>query len=173
MKQTVSVIAAVLITAAVHGRVYNTLPRALKSTFMSADKVKRKTFYLTSDQLAKARKLNNGRKIKAGIIHQYRVIKDGGITGYVYLDSHRVRTFKETLFIALNKDGTVKRIEVLSFAEPPEYIPGRDWFNRFNGKGLEVVRTGDHLPVITGSTLSTEAVQRAVTRVIAIHRSIN
>ncbi|MCB1201399.1 MAG: FMN-binding protein [Leptospiraceae bacterium] len=161
-----------LVSPGIHSRVLNTLPMALKAAFPHAQKVKRSTIYLTPAQIAKASELNRRQPVQMNIVHQYRVLQNDDVIGYAYLDSHRVRTFKETIFVALDKDGNVMRVEILSFKEPPEYIMDRDWLDRFNNSGLKTVISAEKLPVITGSTLSTDAIQGGVIRVLAIHRSL-
>jgi Na+-translocating ferredoxin:NAD+ oxidoreductase RnfG subunit len=95
---------------------------------------------------------------------------DGQPVGYAYLDTHRVRTLPETLMVVLEPDGGVRRVEVVVFREPIEYIPRDSWYGQFEGERLsdELALKRDIRPV-TGATLTARATTEAVRRVLAIH----
>ena len=79
--------------------------------------------------------------------------------GHGVLQSHVVRTKRETLLVAFEPDGRIRRIVVLSFLEPPEYKPSERWLGQFEGKGAtDRLAVGDDLAPISGSTLSARGV---------------
>ena len=67
-------------------------------------------------------------------------------------------------------DGTVGRVEVLSFAEPEDYLPRPAWLRLFDGRRLDPdLSVGRGLAHVTGATLTTRAIASAVRRVLAVH----
>jgi hypothetical protein len=83
----------------------------------------------------------------------------GAVLGYAVIQSHVVRTKRETLLVAFEPDGRIRRIVVVSFLEPPEYKPADRWLAQFPGKGTsDRLAVGDDLAPITGSTLSARGV---------------
>ncbi len=83
----------------------------------------------------------------------------GAVVGYAVVQSHVVRTKRETLLVAFEPDGRIRRITVVSFLEPPEYKPSERWLAQFAGKGpADRLAVGDDLAPITGSTLSARGV---------------
>ncbi len=83
----------------------------------------------------------------------------GPVVGYAAVQSHVVRTKRETLLVAFEPDGRIRRITVVSFLEPPEYKPPERWLAQFAGKGPgDRLAVGDDLAPITGSTLSARGV---------------
>jgi hypothetical protein len=72
--------------------------------------------------------------------------------------------------VVVGRDDRVRRVEVLRFAEPPEYRAPKAWLDQFRGKGLSPelsVRAG--IANLTGASLTSRALVRAVRRVLAIH----
>ena len=96
--------------------------------------------------------------------------ENGAVVGWAYLDTHRVRTLPETLMIVLDSEGTVRRVEVVTFREPLEYMPREGWYGQYEGQELDdnLALKRDIRPV-TGATLTARATNEAVRRVLAIH----
>jgi hypothetical protein len=92
------------------------------------------------------------------------------IVGYAYVDRHLVRTLEETLLIAVDPAGRIVRIEVVNFAEPPEYKPSPRWYKQMEGhtltRELEIKRG---IRTLAGATLSSRAATDAVRRALAEH----
>lgn len=127
----------------------------------------RRTAFLTEEQAAAAEK---AARAKLGTrLWTYYVA--GSTTAY--FESHPVRTMNETVMVVL-RDGKVAFVEILAFAEPPDYLASPRWLAQFSGRGLDeelMLRRG--LRGITGATLTAEAVTRSVRRVLAVHEVIN
>lgn len=155
------------------GKVYLSQERALEIAFGKGAAVERATAYLTEAQLSAARDFAGpGVEIRGALVTRYSGrSREGTPLGTAYFDAHRVRTLPETLMIVVAPDGTVARVEILSFSEPEEYRPPERWLAQFPGRVLDrelAVRRGIH--GITGATLSAGAVTDAVRRTLAIHR---
>lgn len=157
--------------AAVSANVYLTVGEALEMAFPECE-IERRTVYLTEVQKSDAGKLARV-PIRSLIVYPYVAVKEGRLAGVAYFDSHTVRTLDETIMVAIDRNDRVKRVELLVFNEPPEYIPPDAWYRLFPGQQLD-----DRLAVnrgirsILGATLTTRSTTDAVRRMLAIHHVI-
>lgn len=132
--------------------------------------IDRQTRYLTDAQKAEVRKLTSA-PFDTGIVYPYVVTCNGAAAGVAYFDAHRVRTLPEKLMVAVNPDGTLRRIEVLSFDEPKPYLPPPAWYRQLDGKALDDrLRLGGEVRAIAGATLTATATVEAARRVLALHQ---
>jgi hypothetical protein len=145
-----------------------TVEEALDLAFPGAA-VTRETLFLTDSQMA-AVEARTGERPPSALTTRYRAETAGGITGWAYLDTHRVRTLPETLIVIVGPDGTIVSIEVVSFREPLDYLPPESWYRQFDGRRLD-----DELDLkrgirpITGATLTARSTTDAARRVLSIH----
>lgn len=150
-------------------RVFLSVDEALARAFPDCS-TERRTVFLTEAQLERARKLA-GVEVVSALVHPYVARCDGEVAGTAYLDTHRVRTLAETLMVVVGRDGRVRRIEILAFREPPEYIPREIWYGQFDGRELDdELRLKRKIHGVTGATLTARATTEAVRRVLAIHQ---
>src|SRR5262249_15781187 len=104
------------------------------------------------------------------LVIRYRVDCQGKAAGYVYTDSHRVRTHPETLMIALGSASEVKRVEVISFDEPQHSKPKDEWYGKFEGQKLGAeLALKRAIPVYTGASITSRVTTEATRRALAIH----
>ena len=128
--------------------------------------------FLTEDQRRKAGALA-GVEIPSALIARYRVLQEGKEVGRAYVDTHVVRTKKQSLMICLDEQGQVRRIEVTAFLEPPEYLAPEIWYAQYKGKSLSRQLTLDRaIRPIAGATLTVMAANQAVRRVLAIDQVV-
>ena len=126
--------------------------------------------YLTAAQVERIADLSRG-ELDTKIIARYVATQGDRVVGRAYVDTHIVRTKRESLLISLEPDGRVRRIDVTAFLEPPEYLAPEPWMRQYHAKPL-----GDDLAIqrairpIAGATLTTRAVNEAVRRVLALDR---
>lgn len=165
------VAAAVACAAAatrVPARVLVTQDKALAEGFPGST-VERRSAFLTDAQVKKVEELA-GSPLATPVIAYYVATRDGKATGAAFFDTHLVRTLPETLMIVVDPGGSVVKVEVLSFDEPPEYLPKPRWFELFRSRKLDrELSPGRGLPVVTGATLTSRAVAAAVRRALALH----
>ena len=165
-------LAGIAAPAPASARVFLTVDEALELAFPGC-RVERTTVYLTEEQLARAGQLAGG-EVEGALVHPYVArCPDGEGGGVAYFDSHRVRTLPETLMVVVGPEDEVTRIEVLSFKEPPDYIPREAWYDQFEGRELDPeldLKRG--IRAVTGATLTARATTDAVRRVLAVHRVI-
>jgi hypothetical protein len=123
---------------------------------------------LTEAQVKEAREIS-GVDVPSSLIARYTAVQDGKVIGRAYVDTHRVRTKNESLLIALDEIGRVKRVEVTAFLEPPEYQAARAWYDQYNGKALTAdLRLHRAIRPVAGASLTAQATTDAVRRVLAI-----
>lgn len=140
---------------------------ALNAVFAGAA-VRGDRVYLTAEQAGRVAELA-GEDLRTRIFARYVARRDGVVVGRAYVDTHVVRTKRESLLISVEADGTVRRIDVTAFLEPPEYVAPDRWKRQYYERPL-----GDDLAInrairpIAGATLTTHAVNAAVRRVLAL-----
>jgi len=159
--------AALLGAAPARARVLLSQKDALAAAFPGAAP-ERRTAFLTDAQ-AKAVEEAARAKLESKVWTYYVA---GSTTAY--FESHLVRTMNETIMVVVGADGKVAFVEVLSFAEPDDYIASKRWLAQLPGRKLDddlALRRG--LRNITGASLTAEAVSRSVRRVLAVHRVLN
>jgi hypothetical protein len=110
-----------------------------------------------------------GVDVPSVLVARYVATKDSKVVGRAYVDTHTVRTKRESLLVSLDDSGQVIRIDVTAFLEPSEYRPPDAWLRQYRERALD-----DDLGVnrairpIAGATLTARAVNSAVRRVLAI-----
>ncbi len=145
-----------------------TVEEALRAAFPGAEP-ERETVFLTRDERRRAEE-TAGVTVRSRLVTRYVLRRDGEVVGWAYLDTHRVRTLPETLLVMLTADGTVRRVEVVAFREPREYLPPASWYRQLDGAGLgRELALGRRVRPVTGATLSARAAVAATRRVLAIH----
>jgi hypothetical protein len=142
-----------------------TQQQALASAFPSG--AKRQVIYLTPEQLAAAKK-------ESGLDFSDRmIVRYAGAAGFAYFDTHRVRTLPETVMVLVTPDGRIDRIEILSFDEPPDYLPKQRWIDQFKGRKLDDdLSLRRSIRPISGASLSGRAIMNASRKILALHRVI-
>jgi hypothetical protein len=145
-----------------------TVDEALALAFPSAS-IDRETLFLTEAERRDAENLA-GSDLAGAMVTRFAARIDGEIVGFGYLDTHRVRTLPQTLLIIIEPGGAVRRVEVVSFREPLDYLPPDGWYRQFDGEELndDLILKGAIRP-ITGATLTARSTTEAVRRTLAIH----
>ena len=151
-----------------------TQEEALALAFPAPAMIERRTAYLDESAIAQVRERMEPAKAKDRAVVTYYVgVRDGEPLGAAYFDAHRVRTLQEVLMVVVDPTGRVSRIEILGFAEPPDYMAPDGWLELFSGRGLEPeTSTRGDIPILTGATLTSHAVSDAVRLSLALHSVI-
>jgi Na+-translocating ferredoxin:NAD+ oxidoreductase RnfG subunit len=148
-----------------------TVEEALGLVFAEATTT-RETLFLTEAQLDAAAEAAGGA-LESAMVTRFVARSEGRVIGFAYLDTHRVRTLPETLMVVLVPEGEVRRVEVVTFREPLEYIPRSGWYQQFEGESLsEELALKRGIRPVTGATLTARATTEAVRRVLAIHAAV-
>jgi hypothetical protein len=133
-------------------------PDVLHAVFPEADRFDSADVLLTPEM---AKRLDDLARslIPERMVTFYTARRGAGVLGHAVLQSHVVRTKRETLLVAFDPDGRLRKILVVAFLEPPEYKPTERWLAQFAGKGTaDRLAVGDDLAFISGATLSARGV---------------
>ncbi len=142
---------------------------ALDWAFPDADQIDTQSFVLTDDQVRRVQELSR-TKLESKLVRMFTAMQGDRVLGYAFIDQHIVRTLPEAFLVVLAADGSVQRLRVLAFYEPPEYMPPERWLDQFEGKNAEApLRLQRDVHGIAGSTLSSQAVTGGVRRALALH----
>jgi Na+-translocating ferredoxin:NAD+ oxidoreductase RnfG subunit len=153
-----------------------TQDEALRRAFPGAADLQRRTAYLDEADLTRARQLAGPAvEMQARVVTYYEALDaEGGSLGTAWFDAHRVRTLPEVLMVVVEPDGGIRHVEVLRFAEPPEYAPAPGWLAQFRGRPLDDgLSLKGGIVAITGATLTANAVTDAARRVLALRQVID
>jgi hypothetical protein len=140
---------------------------ALAASYPGAQ-IRAEQVFLTSAQQEQVA-ARAGTDAPSGLIARYIAMREGKVIGRAYVDTHTVRTKRESLLISLDEQGKVTRVDVTAFLEPAEYRAPEPWLRQYRDRALD-----DDLGInrairpIAGATLTARAANSAVRRVLAI-----
>jgi len=151
-----------------------TQEEALRLAFPPPASVERRTAFLSDAQVDSARVLaGKGVEVGQRIVTYYVGRQADSAVGVAYFDSHRVRTLNEVVMVVVTPAGAIRQIEILRFAEPPEYKATEPWLTQFGGHPLDARLSLKGAVVnLTGATLTSNAVVACARRVLALHAMI-
>ena len=154
-------------------QVLMTQEEALALAFPAASDFERTTAFLDDQQIEQIKELTGEAPNRRTITH-YIALQGENSIGVAYFDAHLVRTLNEVLMVAIGLGGEILTIEVVAFAEPPEYRAPERWLDLFEGMSWEddLSIKGD-IPNLTGATLTTRAAKRTVERILALHQVLD
>jgi electron transport complex protein RnfG len=157
----------------VMAQVLLTQDEALALAFPNATSFDRITAFLDNQQAEQIGQLAGTPPDRLTITH-YIAMQGNDRIGVGYFDAHLVRTLNEVLLVAIGLEEEIITIEVVAFAEPPEYRAPDRWLELFDGKSWEDdLSMKGEIPNLTGATLTTRALKRTVERILALHRVLN
>jgi hypothetical protein len=149
--------------------VLKTKDNALQEAFPEGSNIVRKTLFLTDEQVSAIAILAKV-KCESKLISYYTTLNGESPTQFVFFDSHIVRTKSETFMIVVAADGAIIDLQIVAFYEPMDYLPTRRWFNLFRKKQLDdSLWPNRAIDTVSGATLTTRAVTRAVRKILAIY----
>lgn len=141
---------------------------ALALAFPAADTVENHTFFLTDEQVQRVTTLA-AAPVDSKLVTFYTGRKGTEVLGYALIDTHIVRTLPETFLIVLSPEGEVRKLHVLAFYEPQEYLPSERWLRQFEQKTVNSnLRLQRDIHGIAGATLSARAVTGGVRKALAL-----
>lgn len=156
--------------ATAHAKVHYARSEALELAFPGADHVETRSFFLTDDEKVRIEELGKA-PLDSKLVTIHVGEKNGEPMGYAFIDSQVVRTMPETMLIVLAPDGSVGKMLLLAFNEPPEYEPSERWLEQFPGRTLGPdLKVDRDIHGIAGSTLTSHAVTTAVRRTLALYQ---
>ena len=148
-----------------YSEVYMTLKQGLKAAFPNAKRVIRTEIYLQGNDKAKIED-KFSVTLNSAYYVRYKMLNDGEILGYAYIDRHVVRSKMESILIAFDKSTKVKRVLTLAFEEPLIYVATATWLGAFFGKDPNKL----NMPGMLGSTITAHRIIESVRRLGSIHQ---
>jgi hypothetical protein len=128
--------------------------------------------FLTAAQIKEVAARAGGDTAPA-LVARYLAARNGQIVGRAYVDTHTVRTKRESLLISLDAGGRVIRVDVTVFLEPPEYRAPEAWLGQYEGRVLnDDMAVNRVIRPIAGATLTARAANSAIRRVLAIDETL-
>jgi Na+-translocating ferredoxin:NAD+ oxidoreductase subunit G len=144
-----------------------TREEALAAVYPGAS-IRAERVFLTPAQQKQALMLADA-DVASALVARYIASRDGNVVGRAYVDTHVVRTKKESLLVSLDQDGKVVRVDVTAFFEPTEYRASEAWLRQYRDRTLtDDVAVNRAIRPIAGATLTARAANDAVRRVLAI-----
>ena len=135
--------------------------QAMAEAFPGA-RLERRAFALTPEQ-AKRIETRAKSRLASRLVTAHLAWRGDTLEGVGFVDRRVVRTMPGVFLIVVLPDGTVRRVEVLAFHEPPDYLPLPRWRARLAGERLdERLWPGRDVRPVAGATLTTRAVTEAV-----------
>lgn len=143
-----------------------TREEALAAVYPAAT-IRAEQLFLTEAQQTRAAALA-GVELPSLLVARYIATRNGAAVGRAYVDTHTVRTKRQSLLIALNGDGKVVRVEITAFLEPSEFRAPEIWLRQYREKALsDALQVNRAIRPLAGATLTTRAVNAAVRRSLA------
>jgi hypothetical protein len=138
-------------------------------------RIERRTEFLSAADLEAVRKkAGPDVPVTQRVVTYYVARAKDSVVGVAYFDSHRVRTLNEVVMIVVLPPDRIRNIEVLRFAEPPEYHATEPWLKQFERRSLSPdLSLKGSIRNLTGATLTSNAITRAARRVLALHSQIH
>lgn len=141
--------------------------RALEEVYPGAT-IRSEQVFLTPEQQKRVMR-ESGADVPTAHYARYIATRDGKVVGRAYIDTHTVRTKRESLLISLDANAQVIRIDVTAFFEPPEYRASDAWLRQYRGRRLtDDLDVNRAIRPIAGATLTARAANDAVRRILAI-----
>jgi Na+-translocating ferredoxin:NAD+ oxidoreductase RnfG subunit len=134
------------------------------------------TDYLTADEAARsmfpqADRIEPWAYAPAGFHGRILVARKGGATlGHVVIDNVIGRTERITMAVGVAVDGSVRRVEILSYRESHgQEVRMPAWRRQFEGKtSAAPLKVGTDIAPISGATLSCNSVSAGVRQALAM-----
>ena len=154
-------------TGALSAEGFVTREEVIAGVFPGAE-IHSQTLFLTPTQQREAAKLS-GVEIPTTLFASYTISSNGRVLGRAYVDTHVVKTKRESLLIILDAAGLLLRIETTASLEGPEHQAPRSWYQQYEGKQLsEDLYINRAIRPIAGATLTAQAANQAARRILAI-----
>lgn len=130
--------------------------------------VERRTWALDEGEMSRVESLS-GTRPASRLVAGFVATRDRERAGLALLDAHVVRSKQQTLLVSVGADLAIRRIDVLAFTEPREYLPPERWLRQFDGRQLcDDLELQRGLRAITGASLTSRAATDAARRCAAI-----
>jgi len=133
-----------------------------------AAEIRAERVFLTEDEQQRAEALA-GAPLSTQLVARYVAARGSAVVGRAYVDTHTIRSKRETLLVSLDASGAVIRVDVTAFLEPAEYLAPGVWLEQYRSQRLsDELRLQRAIRPLAGATLTARATNQAVRRILAI-----
>jgi hypothetical protein len=155
-------------------KVFLSREEAMEKAFCAGARFDRETIFPSPAQVKRAQDLaGTGVTLTGAPLTRYIVMQKGAVAGFAYLDTHKVRTLRQTVMVFVTTSGALNRIDILTFGEPQEYMARKIWLQQFPDRKLDdELNIGRKIHGMSGATLTAHAVTDASRRVLALHAAL-
>ncbi len=161
-------LAAGTIPLEAYSQVFLSEEQSVKAIF-PGETLRKKTFELSKDEARKIADLT-GERVRTNSITAYV----GAGKNVVFIDQVLGKHEYITYAVGVNKDGTVKGVEILVYRETyGQQVQGENWRKQFDGKNLHSpLKMNDDIQNISGATLSSTHITGGVKRLLQTYETI-
>lgn len=138
------------------GEVFLTPEKAMQARFPGAS-FRKIPLYISKEERELIEKELN-QKLTGRFFTFHAAVINKKISGFVYFDTHTVRTKEQTIAVYMNLDGSILSVDLISFYEPGEYAPSLRFLRQFTGFSAD----NSKVIFMTGATLTSNAVLKHV-----------
>jgi Na+-translocating ferredoxin:NAD+ oxidoreductase subunit G len=161
---------AVLLPSGISARVILNQAEALERTFPGTQ-LERKTIFLSNAQKVLIQR-SAGARLESQVVTYYVARSSTGLQGVAFFDKRIVRTMEATFMTVVNAGGDIRLVEVLSFAEPEDYLPRERWLRLYEGMVLDDrLRLRREIPNVTGASLTCQSINDSVRLMLAVYQT--
>ncbi|BBG65328.1 hypothetical protein NNO_0625 [Hydrogenimonas sp.] len=140
----------------------------VKESCGEAVRVEKRSRLLSKEEVAALQKRAQAR-LPSRIVRYYTAERNGGVECIGVVLSRKVRTKKAAVLYVVTEPGRIAAIEILAFAEPPEYEPSKSWLRLMENRELtDPLRPGRDIPAVSGATLSARNVTEGARLALAL-----
>ncbi len=144
----------------------------IESSFVEVDDIEAKSLILSSSEYAKVKRLAKA-SVPTKVYRYYDILSKGKSIGKGVLISRKVRTKKATVLYVFDSKGRLRFSEIMAFAEPPEFIPSKQWMTQLqNQSPTAPLQVGKDIPTISGATLSARTITEGARVAKAIYHTV-
>jgi len=163
------------VSGSLEGRVLLSIPEAIQKAFHGQVTFTRQRLFLSSSRVAAFEdKAAGTTSLKSRIITRFKIHRKKRLIAMAYLDTHHVRSGKETLLIVLNIEGAINNIFLLNFQGDRGYEPKAQWLKNFTGlTENKRLRLKHEIDAMSGASITSVEVIKAVRRVLLLHSLSN
>ena len=159
-----------------HAVIYATVEQTMQKIYAANCEIKKKNYFLSE--------ANHERLVELLQVHKNQVdrtnlyfeeTEKGKVVSRVFIDTHRVRTLKETILIKVNANNEVEHIEILAFNEPKDYLAKEVWLQQFKHKRFVMDKSllKQEIKPYLGASLTASAIDKAVRKVLLMNQWMN
>jgi hypothetical protein len=141
---------------------------ALRKAFPAAQRVERKTLFLTDAQARRIQERAQAR-VDSLIVTYYEGMGASESLGRAFFETRIVRTMPVTFMTVVDPGGALRFVEVLAFHEPDDYLPRPAWLALYARRRLsDGLRLRRDIPNVTGASLTCHTINDGVRVSLAI-----